>query len=283
MKKTIKLAIVTFGLLMGLVGISNNTASAKKMPSVPNNYSFDYTKIDSGPIPYYMATKSKKAYIWNYTHTRKIHNLKNYPKTVWLVTNANVKWYNGKKAVYYKVYSAYNPKVKGLVWSGYLAKIIAKDPRMFSSDAEYLNYINSNPSQEVTRKLAKLFPNSKISLNLSQYVASPDNLRPALTGVTDYKDLSRIISYNSPTVEGTPTQMVAKFQKKLEKAGYSTEQRNSMSNYSIGIAVVYNTQYFDNINIYKAITSSPYPGTYANKYYDDNSTRILKLAIAKNK
>ena len=69
----------------------------------------------------YHAKSTKSAYIWNKYHTKKLHNLRNYPYATWHLSQS-VKMVNGKKAaVYYKVVN-YRGGANGYVWRGYLAK-----------------------------------------------------------------------------------------------------------------------------------------------------------------
>lgn len=70
---------------------------------------------------YHAKNATKSVYMWNSTITKKLHNLKNYPKTTWYVQKS-VKLTNGKKTgIFYYVENASN-SVRGYVWRGYLTK-----------------------------------------------------------------------------------------------------------------------------------------------------------------
>ncbi|MGF7437731.1 hypothetical protein [Lentilactobacillus senioris] len=71
-------------------------------------------------IPWHNKS-NKTAYMYNWNHTKKLHNLKNYPHTTWYVSKS-IKMVKGNKSgVFYKVTSG-NKKVSGYVYRGYLVK-----------------------------------------------------------------------------------------------------------------------------------------------------------------
>ncbi|MCV3741247.1 D-alanyl-D-alanine carboxypeptidase [Lentilactobacillus hilgardii] len=76
--------------------------------------------INRDNLPYH-ATTQRSAYVYNVNHTRKLHNLKNYPNTTWYVSKSLLmrSSYTGKRAVYYYVTSG-NGRASGIVWRGYL-------------------------------------------------------------------------------------------------------------------------------------------------------------------
>ncbi|MBZ2199829.1 D-alanyl-D-alanine carboxypeptidase [Lentilactobacillus hilgardii] len=76
--------------------------------------------INRDNLPYHVTTQ-RSAYVYNVSHTRKLHNLKNYPNTTWYVSKSLLmrSSYTGRKAVYYYVTSG-NGRASGIVWRGYL-------------------------------------------------------------------------------------------------------------------------------------------------------------------
>ncbi|MCV3741238.1 hypothetical protein OF387_08350 [Lentilactobacillus hilgardii] len=76
--------------------------------------------INRDNLPYH-ATTQRSAYVYNVSHTRRLHNLKNYPNTTWYVSKSLLmrSSYTGRKAVYYYVTSG-NGRASGIVWRGYL-------------------------------------------------------------------------------------------------------------------------------------------------------------------
>ncbi|MBW0223996.1 D-alanyl-D-alanine carboxypeptidase [Lactobacillus buchneri] len=256
---------LSFLLLLGAIFLSLASVGSVSANTIPSNYSFDGSKF-TGPIPYYSSTKSQKAYIWNNTQTKRIHNLKNYPNTVWLVSNAFVKPVKGKNEVYYKLYSAYNKKVKGIAWYGYFKKSIIKLPVLFNSQQAYLNDLNSNKALKLTRLVAKLFPNSKINLNLSKslYVSLPQKTY-LLNGFTSTKTID-LNSFNS---EGNytyyermaPSKAVKLIDQRLTELGYDQDKRNSMSNYDIGLDIVGYADSYDDQRGFNLANQYRYPVT----------------------
>ncbi|GAA3190518.1 hypothetical protein [Lentilactobacillus kefiri] len=274
MKKQL-LKIVLSGLVFCGVLTAASTAQAKK----PYSWS-----VMDGPLMYY-TKPNVKGYIWNYSHTRKLHNVKNYRYTSWLVTNASTKRIKGKRSVYYRVYSA-NKKVKGLVWSGYLTKALATPLDKISSNQQYLNYINSNPSQRLTKALIKLFPNSPVDISLSRSIDNITATTPIKNqNFTDFIAISNLKDPNNPNPhqDGSIdsylyysygqaiTPRVKRVTEILNANGYNASKRASMTNYSLGVDVVDGA-------LYGTTTNSPYP------QHDDQTTRLIyEIYLAKNK
>ncbi|ARN93686.1 hypothetical protein [Levilactobacillus brevis] len=73
------------------------------------------------PHAYHAKVIGQKANVWNWNHTKVLHNMKNYPHTTWYA-NRTVTMHSGsKRAVYYQVTSG-NKKNSGYIWRGYLTK-----------------------------------------------------------------------------------------------------------------------------------------------------------------
>ncbi|ANZ60743.1 hypothetical protein AYR62_14185 [Secundilactobacillus paracollinoides] len=65
-----------------LAGISVATTVQAK------SYSWSSTSDGQRVETYYTKPTQKNAYIWNTTHTKHTHNLKNYGSTIWRVNRA---------------------------------------------------------------------------------------------------------------------------------------------------------------------------------------------------
>ncbi|MGF7437885.1 hypothetical protein [Lentilactobacillus senioris] len=90
-------------------------------------------------IPWHNKS-NKTAYMYNWNHTKKLHNLKNYPHTTWYVSKS-IKMVKGNKSgVFYKVTSG-NKKVSGYVYRGYLVKGKYQAPSKNDDD----NFVSDNP------------------------------------------------------------------------------------------------------------------------------------------
>ncbi len=129
---------------------------------------------------YYAKNPKRSAAIWNSTHSKVKHNLKNYPNTTWSRDAVAIFKHNGKKSVYYhisQVVAGDKPvEAIGYVWHGYLKQghnpnfqnIGTVDILNFYNNHEYQRYVKLSPSQVLTRKIMALFPNSTVSLDLAK-------------------------------------------------------------------------------------------------------------------
>ncbi|AQW21773.1 hypothetical protein PL11_007530 [Lentilactobacillus curieae] len=267
MKKTTKLAMIAMGLLIGFTGIWGHQTMASKMPSVPSNYVFDENKSRAGAVRYAPKSTTKSAYLWNYSHTKRLHNIKNYPNSDWYVHYASVKRYGGNPNVYYRVSSANNPKIKGLIWSGYLYRLLAKPLSSFKTDQEYQHYINTNRSQRLAKAIVALFPNSKVSLSLSKIKSNfieSNNVSPDFGNLINFNNLqplssnstnNNINTYLIKTAGLAITPRIKHISQIMAEHGYTPSKRASMGNYSIGIFSTDGAQMPGKSNYF----TSPYP------------------------
>lgn len=235
----------------------------------------DYSK-------YYTAS-NKNAYVWNTKFTKKTNNLKNYPNTTWYVSEQ----VNYKHRVYYKL-SGLSGKVYGYTWRGNVTPYILKPMNSFKNDAEYLNYLNTDKSQKVSRAILKLMPNAEVDYKLSYAAAKASNLSKlnGYSSVLPLSDLemkvkdasgfkySTYIRYelqeNAPTAAGTAKNVKAI----LEHHGYTSEKLNNLfkQGYKLGICV-------DCTGAYSA-GKYGYPSSLKH-YSNDGSYRMGTLVLAK--
>lgn len=264
--KPIKLALA---VTIALVGIG--TPGIKKANA--SSYTITHTEYYQTHPIYHAANKSQSAYVWNKAHTKKIHNLKNYPNTNWDATAAITLKHNGKSALYYAVIaSTPNNKanVEGYVWHGYLTKGYNKNYAVwnnlalqgFTSTSDYQSYINQSSSQQLTRDVLKLFPNSSLSLSLSNYVENRDML--ADDSATFNKSYSNAVIpskannyfYHSYKDTRSTTTRLQEIETALNAEGYNATKRASLKGYQIGIY-------------------------YVDKYYGDTDDTGLGIILAK--
>jgi hypothetical protein len=113
-----KKEIVLLASALTSLGIWGATTQAK--PAQASARYYWVKSIDRNNLPYHAASQ-RSAYIYNATHTQKLHNLKNYPRTTWYVSKSILmrSSYTGKKGVYYYVANGAGT-VSGIVWRGYL-------------------------------------------------------------------------------------------------------------------------------------------------------------------
>lgn len=114
MKKRFFILAATCNAL-GILGAQSTAKPAKASASY-----YEVKSINRNKLPYH-ATSRRSAYIYNATHTQKLHNLRNYPRTTWYVSKSILmrSSYTGKKGFYYYVTNGAGT-VSGIVWRGYL-------------------------------------------------------------------------------------------------------------------------------------------------------------------
>ncbi|WP_225352672.1 hypothetical protein [Lentilactobacillus parafarraginis] len=101
--------------------------SSQSSTNVVSNQNYVWTKfLNRKEAVAYYALSGSSAYMWNATHTKPLHKLKNYPKTTWYVKNSVVIKHGNRSNVYYELYSPYSA-VTGYVWRGALTKGLNPD------------------------------------------------------------------------------------------------------------------------------------------------------------
>lgn len=136
MKKSI-LLLTTALTTLGFLG-----ATTQAKPAQASARYYWVKSINRNNLPYH-AVSQRSAYIYNTTHTQKLHNLKNYPRTTWYISKSILmrSSYTGKKGVYYYVTNAAGT-ASGIVWRGYLTRGI--NPNATSGTTPSGNTGNSN-------------------------------------------------------------------------------------------------------------------------------------------
>lgn len=247
MHKTIK-HLATLAGILATMTVAVNTIQTKASAS---SYQIIKTKYYSHAPKFHAKNKTQNAYLWNKTHTKKLHNIKNYPNSIWTLTKSEIVRHNGKDAVYYYVTAAspnkrYHTPVNGRIWRGYLTKgynqnyavwnnlFVIPGNHDFVSDTDYANYIQKSPSQALTRKVLAMFPNSKVSIDLSENLIDSKYYSNAFT---DTISLPSVNTYFDPTkyTNLSTNQRAAAIEQALNDAGYTQAKRDAMSNYKIGI------------------------------------------------
>ena len=209
---------------------------------------------NNADVAYHLANNSKNAYLWNGTHTKAKANLRNYKNYSWRYYGKSVILsHNSKKSVYYYI-QGITPngneasKIQGIVWHGYLTPGVNPnykqlnniDYRYFNTDTEYLNYIKKSPSQELTRKVLKLFPNTQLSIKLTKAAngSSPWAWSsPTVNGYHDILEFPTVQRYFNKRFYKPNISDNTRF--KLIKDGLdksaSQPKRNALDQYQIGI------------------------------------------------
>lgn len=280
----LKLVLILLTTIVSFAIVTAGNAEANQFPA---NYSFNYHKAQVGAVPYKAKSASQSAYLWNYRHTKRLHNIKNYANSNWYVFYAKAKKYNNKRAVYYYVGASANFKIKGWIWSGYLTRLLAKSPANFNTESTFINYVKTDRSQRLARAILKLFPNTQLKLDLSKTAATSGNWKPTLdpnyTNYINVNDLKPagstqvsddIMWYLSKTAGKPITQRVNHVKRILNENGYPDEKRKSMDHYYIGIASFDGAQ--DSPESY---FTTPYPSVLLDD--SQNNGTLIYLATAK--
>lgn len=253
-KPLININIVKMGVLLIsslAVGVTTTMLNAKA------DSGYTIVKKIAGNNPdsaYHLTNASKNAYLWNSNHTKVKANLKNYKNYSWRYYDQKVILsHHSKKSVYYYI-QGITPngneasKIRGIVWHGYLTPGVNPnykqlnniDYRYFNTDTEYLNYIKKSPSQELTRKVLKLFPNTQLSIKLTKAAngSSPWAWSsPTVDGYHDILEFPTVQRYFNKRFYKPNISDNTRF--KLIKDGLdksaSQTKRNALEQYQIGI------------------------------------------------
>ncbi len=257
-KVQLSIALITFLTLLGM-SVTGYAKSTIKVYWDNHDDRLNSTHMYTAPK---IQNDTQTGYMWNFSHTKRIHKLNNYKYTEWNLYSAISITTNHNKAIYYKISNA-DGSIRGLVYHRYVTRALAKDVNSFNTDAEYVNYLQTAPSQKLSRQILKLFPNTKVSLNLSKQVSTLNDVSDLgikkLNGFTNKLDFnanyltflsSRTASYEGYKLFGsTPTTFlnttylypatgrVKAVAEMLDAAGYSAEKRQNMGNYQLGICI----------------------------------------------
>lgn len=286
--KKLKILLGLVVAAAGMTAFSTTEAHASKMSS---QYSFSAEKAGEGSVPYMVKSNVKSGYIWNYSHTKKIHNIKNYANSNWWVNSASIKKYGKKSAVYYRIRSN-SGNVKGLIWSGYLTRLLAKAPSDFNTQSSFETYMQTARSQRLARQVMKLFPNTKLSLDLSQTTQNVNANHPLktekYTDITNIGELKptgstdKLSSISEKVGDDSAGGAIAPRAKYIESVlndnGFTQKKRNTMSNYYLGIYMPDYAQVMSDFPKNFTFTS-PYPM----ENEDEGMNGVVQIFIAKLK
>ncbi|MGF7437886.1 hypothetical protein [Lentilactobacillus senioris] len=146
-------------------------------------------------IPWHNKS-NKTAYMYNWNHTKKLHNLKNYPHTTWYVSKS-IKMVKGNKSgVFYKVTSG-NKKVSGYVYRGYLVK--GKYQATSKNDDD--NFVSDNPyiKSSYVPVILDVFKGTKFDNNMAKWEAEHTDGTPATDPRTPEQRANTVYIENAPS------------------------------------------------------------------------------------
>lgn len=220
-----------------------------------SGYQVVKAKYYTSSKPFHTKKPKQNAYLWNAKHTKKLHNLKNYPNSFWTRAKTVILRKHNKSAVYYYV-AGVTPKgtsnLYGYVWRGYLKpgynpnyKVWnGLDVNYFLNDKDYQCYINQSPSQSLSRKVLKLFPGTRLSLKLSQltaYGSTLSDFQKQFTAVIINKNANYAF-YNPRGKVTSANEKLSAIKSAFNAAGYDSQKRSALNGYQIGIYYESNRQ-----------------------------------------
>lgn len=145
--------------------------------------------------PYHVST-FRSVFMYNPTHTAKIHNLKNYPKTTWYVSKSLlIHWRTtGKNYRYFYVTNG-KGTISGLVWHGFLARGVNPNATAANSDTNSTTNQQDATTNSLSQTLIGYFdgtvPNAQlqtIANKFQQYATIEDPSKP-WNAAQDFEDM----------------------------------------------------------------------------------------------
>ncbi|GAW99891.1 hypothetical protein [Secundilactobacillus mixtipabuli] len=233
---------IVSALIAGLVVGSLGEAVLPTTGQAATSWKVVKTKSYSD-VAYHSKTTGNQ-YMWNSTHTKKIHNLKNYPRTTWYVYK-EVKLQLGKKSGYYYQVTNNNGKIKGIIYHSYLTK--GDNPKdAFAHSSIVKSYGGGLAGIKSVREAAKLqadilamFPGT--ILNTSYSKDAQNDLNAGVSKATPYSALNKnsaatgIFSPYNWVSTSSKTDYSKLVADTLSAQGYSASKRAKYKGYQIGI------------------------------------------------
>lgn len=148
--------VVTGSLVLGAV---MGGLAVVQMPQHAQAATYQVKKLMGfrQPTSYY-AKSAKSGYLWNKSHTKRLHNLKNYPKTTWYATAKYSMKSVRNSGTYLKVTNG-TGKAEGYVWTGYLKKgVNPANPNGTLTDSSGAAMSTYNIDDNLNKQLLDLFP-----------------------------------------------------------------------------------------------------------------------------
>lgn len=251
-----KLIVGVLALLVGGVTLG----AGQPQVNAATTYKVVKTKTYND-VPFHAKDVKKTAYMWNTAHTKKLHNLKNYPKTTWYLSKS-IKLQAGKKSgIYYQVINN-TGKVSGIVWRSYLTKGNNPSDKL-AKNAEVLSYGGGLAGIKSAREAATLqvdilalFPGTLLNTSLSTDART--DLNAGINSAAKYSKTDtnkKAVGIFSPfnwTTVSSKTSYTAQVTAELVKQGYTTTKRAGYKGWQIGI---YATPHGYDSSTYKTWTS----------------------------
>lgn len=144
---------------------------------------------------YYHNRDTKTHYLWNQQHTRRLHNLKNYPHTTWIVCQTMLLQHGTHVARYYYVVSQ-NQRTAGWVWHGFLKDGTYRYQQLTTDGLHLTSALTFDDHAQLDRfALSKLQQdgytlNNQLAIMVDYYKSN--NLTPAQKSIADVVTLLKL-------------------------------------------------------------------------------------------
>lgn len=235
--------------------------SALKKGFSPKGYQIIEEHWGNQAGTFHIKNNKLNTYMWNWSHTKKRANLKDYPGANWYRSETVVMQHNGKKTKYYylsgEADGTNNKRVSGYVPASNI--VAGKNPNHdkmkivhindFVNNTDFNHYLQTGVNQKLAREIIKLFPNSTPDLGLSRiavynyggFVDMDGDADPVSTnGYSDFVSFSAIQKSLYKYSSASNATKLSIIKKGLAKAGYTAAKRKSLSGYKLGIQIINN-------------------------------------------
>ena len=233
---------------------------------------------------YHVTSKTKNVYLYDWTHTKVVANLKYYTAQTLTSINSIQVMHNGSKQWYYhfRIQNSQNKAVAGYVPANQVtagkstdyANKIQHYPNEFDSTADYSKYLKQNDNQKLARSVMALFPHTPVDYELSKAAAYNYSTASGLrffsdyfsdnhvTGLdskyTDLVSFDAVTNYLNKNPKASNAQKLTMIKSLLAKAGYPQAKRDTLSNDKLGIYFINNVKvYGHRQNWYGLVIAQP--------------------------
>ncbi|GAY73707.1 D-alanyl-D-alanine carboxypeptidase [Lentilactobacillus kosonis] len=234
----------------------------------PNGYQIIKEYWGNQRATFHIKNPKANLYVWNWNHTKKRANLKNYPGMNLSRSETVIMQHNNQQSKYYCLSGSLDGTNKSV--NGYVAAkdlLIGKNPNHtgmkivnideFVNNTDFNNYLKTGTNQKLAREVLDLFPNSQPDLGLSKIAVYnyggifnyDGDIEPiSTTGYSDFisfPEIQKNLYKNSSASNATKISII---KNGLKKLGYTDAKRKSFKGYKLGIQIINNIKSYDSIS-----------------------------------
>lgn len=215
MRKLLLSSLLIGTVIGGIVSLNSTRAYAS---------TYKVAKISRMEPTAYYAKSAKSGYLWDKKHTKRQHNLKNYPKTTWYATG-KYSMRSAKNSGIYLQVSNGNGKAQGYVWTGYLTKgTNPANPQGTLTDPFGISMSTYNVDKSLNKQLIALFPGTvpdKTLQSAANYfflnIGHGDDYTSVIEQMVGIKNEPSVIRFSSNVVLEKSGNFIALEKKELKK------------------------------------------------------------------